>query len=560
MKKNVTLYSEQAREAILSGVNKIANAVRTTLGPGGRNVVISQGNEWVPPRVTKDGVTVARSIFLEDPAEALGAQLLKQAASTTNDRAGDGTSSSTVLAQAIIIEGLKQVGLQRNGVRLKEGIEKAARDAVEALDLITSPIELTSYEDLLSIATVSGNDEEVGKTVADAFTKVGKNGVVAFQPGSSNETTVDIAEGMCFDQGLQSPYFMTDLDKMEAVMKDNVKVLIFEDSIRAARDIHGFLEKFVKTFGASQKLLIVGDVDGEALGTLALNKVEKGFLWMSVKTPGHGARALDWMRDIAALTNATVITKELGTKIENVDLIKHLGTAEKVVITQDTTTIFGTATQEEKDAYVELLLSRKDEVEDFPFKKEFYEIRIAKLTSGIAVINIGAATGPELDEKKYRYEDSISATKAALAGGIVAGGGVALLRIQSILKQKKRVFADEDTQVGYDLFLKALTYPAIIIAENAGYNGGHVLEMISDPKIITGKRGRPNRTESFNKKTRSAYGFNARTGEYVDMFEAGIIDPAQVTKQVITNAASVAGTILTTEAIIFEVKDPVAKS
>ena len=549
MNTNDVIFSEIARGTLQAGVDKVANAVKVTLGPGGRNVVIDSGNEWMPPKVTKDGVTVARMIRLKDRGEAMGAQLLKEAATKTNDKAGDGTTTSTVLAQALVHEGLKQVGLKRNGVRLKAGMDQAARDVVDVLNEMAIPIDLNDKESLKNIATISGNQTEVGEVVAEAFASVGKNGVVTYQGGNTNDTTIKVVEGMAIDTGLQSPYFITDPDKMACILEKDVHVMLFEEEIRTAKEIQAFLTKFVKEKGPAAKLCIIGNVTGEALYTLVLNRASQKFLWAYVKCPGHGDRMIDWMRDIAALTNAKVVTKDLGVKVENFDL-NSLGIADKIVIENDLTTIVGSVSDEETKAYVDSLIEKKSTTEA-PFVIEFLDIRIAKLTSGIAIINIGAVTESELEEKKYRYEDAVSATSAALRDGIVPGGGIALLRAQKLVRDKfNRNFADKDEQVGYDLLLDTLSAPLIAIAENAGYNGGHIVQMVANPKIITGKRGRPKKDDSTRLKGASAYGFNARTGDYVDMFEAGIIDPAYVTKQVVMNSTSVAGTILMLEAAI----------
>jgi chaperonin GroEL len=554
MSSNITLYSEEARKAIMSGVDKVANAVKVTLGPGGRNVVISQDNEWIAPIVTKDGATVAREIRVEDGAEAVGAQLIKQAASKTNDKAGDGTTTSTILAQSLVREGLKQVGLKRNGVRLKRGMDRASADVVKILEQITVPIDLTNPSDVLNVATISGNDVEVGSTVAEAFNKVGADGVVTYADSQTNVTSIELFEGMAFDRGLVNPYFVTDPDKMECVLEGDVYILLYEAKVTGAREMQDFLEKFAKYAGTNSKLLIIGNIEGEAMSTLLINKIRQGFLWIPVKAPGHGARVREWLEDISAITGAKVVVEDLGVKIGNVDMAS-LGKAKKVVIDKETTTILGVDPGEALAEHVANLRAKYAE-EEAPFQKEYLSIRIAKLVSGIAVIRIGSTTESELKEKTYRYEDAISATKAALTSGIVPGGGVALLRAQSIARSLNNVVGlDPDEVVGYNLLIDTLSAPLEAIVENAGYNPGHVLEVLSKPKVVTGKKGRPTTEETLRNKATSDFGFNARTGEFVSMFEAGIIDPALVTKQVVMNATSVAGTILTTEALVYSNKE-----
>ena len=552
---NEILYGGEARAAMLAGVDKVANAVKVTLGPGGRNVVIDSGNEWVPPTVTKDGVTVARMIRFSGGPEAMGAQMLKEAATRTNDTTGDGTTTSTILAQSLVHEGLKHVGLKRNGIRLKKGMDIAAKHVVSAIDKLSIPITLDNMKEVVSVATISGNDAEVGGTVAEAYGKVGKYGAVIFVESNKSNTEIEVFKGMVFDSGWDgansSPYFITDPQKMECVLEgDDVYVLIIEEAITGAKDIAEFLEKkFIPAYGINSKLLIVGHVGGEALQTLVVNKLKKGTLWAAVKAPGYGTMAKNWMEDIAIVTGAKVVAKDTGIKLSNID-ITCVGRASKVIIAKEATTIVGFDDNPQLTEHVENLEASLADTEE-PLRREHIELRIAKLVSGVAVIKVGANTTSEMTEKKFRYEDAVAATKAALLGGVVPGGGVALLRAQHIVRAMKHVLEDDDEQVGYDMLVNTLTAPLCAIVENAGYNSGHVLELLGSPKLTTGHRGRPTKQQTADGRTNSTQGFNARTGTYVDLMEAGILDPTLVAKEVVTNASAVAGTILTTEATIY---------
>lgn len=551
------MYSDDARKAIIRGVDKVAKAVSVTLGPGGSNVVIESDNVWVPPIVTKDGVTVARSIKVADPAESIGAQLLKQAAIRTNDTVGDGTTSSIVLAQAVVHEGNKQVGLNRNGIRIKEGIEEAARDVVEVIDSMAKPITAEDYAVIENLATISGNDEHVGKTVADAFTSVGGNGFVTFHPGGL-ETVLKHSKGMNFDSGLLSPYFITDRDKLECVMED-VDILLFEDDIKTAPEMADFLTVYLKENPRKHEgnLLIIGNVptSQDAFMTLAKNRAERGYMFACVKAPGYGARVQDWYEDLAVITGAEFIRKESGTRVNNVSF-RSLGKAKKIIIDLETTTLIGSASDEVVAAHVNKLKEKQNDPETPPFQKEYLELRIAKLTSGICIISIGANTEAEMKEKKYRFEDAVAAVKTALKNGIVVGGGMSFIRAAQVVKANQtRKFKDGDVEVGYNLFLDTLKAPLLAIATNAGYNGSVVYQKVLEHNEKTGERGRPNKEKNLALAKQSTYGFNARTGEYGDMFDFGIIDPAFVSRQVVLSASSVAGTILTTEALVYNLPD-----
>ena len=519
------LYDENARRALERGVNKVADAVKVTLGPKGRNVVLDK--KWGSPTITKDGVTVAKEIELDDPYENMGAQLCKEVASKTNDVAGDGTTTATVLAQAIVNEGLRYVAAGGNPIAVKRGIDKAVTAVVEEIKKVAKPIK--DKEQVEFVATIAGNDAEIGKQVAEAMDKVGKDGVITVEESKGRETTLEIVEGMQFDRGYISPYFVTDPERMEAVL-ENPLILLHEKKISSAQDFLPFLEKAAQ---ARRPILIIAeDIEGDALATLVLNKIRGVLQIAAVKAPGFGDRRKAMLEDIAILTAGKFISEDLGVKLDNV-AIDMLGTAKKVVISKEETTIIeGAGTTEEVKGRIALIKSQIDKT-DSNYDREKLQERLAKLSGGVAVIKVGASTETELKEKKHRYEDALSATRAAVEEGIVPGGGVTLLRAANALDALK---LEGDERTGSNIVRRALEEPLRQIAENAGLEGSVVVE-----KVREGKAG---------------FGLNAATGEYVDMVKAGIVDPAKVTRSTITNAASIAGLVLTTEALVVEKPEP----
>lgn len=520
------LYDETARRALERGVNKVANAVRVTLGPKGRNVVLDK--KWGSPTITKDGVTVAKEIELEDPYENMGAQLCKEVASKTNDVAGDGTTTATILAQAIVNEGLRYVAAGGNPIALKRGIDKAVEAAVEEIGKLSTKVK--DKEQIAFVATIAGNDPEIGSHVADAMDKVGKDGVITVEESKSRDTTLEVVEGMQFDRGYISPYFVTDPERMEAVL-ENPLILIHEKKISSAQDFLPFLEKAA---AARRPLVVIAeDVEGDALATLVLNKIRGVLQVAAVKAPGFGDRRKAMLEDIAILTNGKFISEDLGIKLENVT-IDMLGTAKKVVITkEDTTIIEGAGSKNDVMGRINVI-KKQIETTDSSYDKEKLQERLAKLSGGVAVIKVGASTETELKEKKHRYEDALSATRAAVEEGIVPGGGVTLLAVTEALSKLK--VEDSDEQTGINIVRRALEEPLRTIAENAGLEGSVVVE-----KVREAKKG---------------FGLDARTGEYVDMVKTGIVDPAKVTRFALQNAASIAGLVLTTEALVVEKPEP----
>ena len=521
MPAKTLLYDENARRALERGVNKVADAVKVTLGPKGRNVVLDK--KWGSPTITKDGVTVAKEIELEDPYENMGAQLCKEVASKTNDVAGDGTTTATVLAQAIVNEGLRFVAAGGNPIAVKRGIDKAVDHVVAEIKSISQPIKDKEQAEL--VATIAGNDNEIGKHVAEAMDKVGKDGVITVEESRGRETTLEVVEGMQFDRGYISPYFVTDPERMEAIL-ENPLILIFEKKISSAQDLLGFLEKAA----ASRRpvLIVAEDIEGDALATVVLNKIRGVLQIAAVKAPGFGDRRKAMLEDLATLTNGKFISEDLGTKLENVS-IDMLGTAKKIVITkEDTTIIEGAGT---KDAVMGRIALIKSQIEktDSNYDKEKLQERLAKLSGGVAVIKVGASTETELKEKKHRYEDALSATRAAVEEGIVPGGGVTLLLAAGKLKPES---TSGDEQTGLLIVKRALEEPLRQIAKNAGLEGSVIVE-----KVRAAKAG---------------FGLNAVTGEIVDLVKAGIVDPAKVTRSTIQNAASIAGLVLTTETLVVE--------
>lgn len=516
------LYDENARRALERGVNKVANAVKVTLGPKGRNVVLDK--KWGSPTITKDGVTVAKEIELEDPYENMGAQLCKEVASKTNDVAGDGTTTATILAQAMVNEGLRYVAAGGNPIALKRGIDKAVDVAVEAI--AKRAIKVKDRSQIEFVATIAGNDPEIGKHVADAFDRAGRDGVIQVEESKGRETVLEVVEGMQFDRGYISPYFVTDPERMEAVLED-VMILIHEKKISSAQDFLPFLEKAA---AARRPLLVIAeDVEGDALATLVLNKIRGVLQVAAVKAPGFGDRRKAMLEDIAILTGGKFISEDLGTKLENVT-IDMLGRAKKVVITkEDTTIIQGAGSKSDVQGRINVI-KQQIETTESSYDREKLQERLAKLAGGVAVIKVGASTETELKEKKHRYEDAISATRAAIEEGIVPGGGVTLLEVAESLNDIKVV--DPDEQTGVNIVRRALEEPLRTLAENAGMEGSIMVE-----KVREGKKG---------------WGLDVTSGELVEMTKVGIVDPAKVTRSALQNAASIAGLVLTTEALVVE--------
>ncbi len=515
-------FDEEARRALERGANAVANAVKVTLGPKGRNVVLDK--KWGSPTITKDGVTVAKEIELEDPYENMGAQLVKEVASKTNDVAGDGTTTATVLAQSIVNEGLRYVAAGGNPLQVKRGIEIAVAKAIEQLKTLAVEVK-GDKEKVASVASISGNDPEIGQLVADAIEKVGQDGVITVEESKSLQTYTDFVDGMQFDKGYISPYFVTDPERMEAVI-ENPYILIYEKKISAAADLIPVLEKVAQS--RRPIVIIAEDVDGDALATLVVNKIRGIINSCAVKAPGFGDRRKAMLEDIALLTNGKFISDDLGVKLENTDLTM-LGSAAKMIIGKEQTTIIEGAGSEA--AIMGRIAQIKNQIEatDSSYDKEKLQERLAKLAGGVAVIKVGAATETELKEKKHRFEDALSATRAAVEEGIVSGGGVAYLNIQSSLDG---LGSNEDEKHGVAIVRRALEEPLRQIAENAGFEGSVVVNTVKGLPI--------------------GHGFNAATEEYGDMIAAGVIDPVKVTRSALTNAASIASLILTTETLVVE--------
>jgi chaperonin GroEL len=518
------LFDAEARKALERGVNAVANAVKVTLGPKGRNVVLDR--KFGSPTITKDGVTVAKEIELEDPYENMGAQLCKEVASKTNDVAGDGTTTATVLAQAMVLEGLKNVAAGANPIFLKRGIDKAVEVAVAELKKLGTPVE--GKDDIAHVASISGNDPEIGKLIADAMEKVGKDGVITVEESKGTATTVEIVEGMEFDRGYISPYFVTNPDNMECEL-ENPYILLHEKKISAVADLLPLLEKVARS---GRPLLIVAeDVEGEALATLVVNKLRGTFNCAAVKAPGFGDRRKAMMEDIAILTGGTFISEDLGIKLENVDL-SMLGQANRVKIGKEKTTIVeGRGSKQAIEARINQIKKQIEETES-DYDREKLQERLAKLAGGVAVIKVGAATETELKEKKHRIEDALAATRAAVEEGILPGGGAALI---SVIPALDKIEAEGDVRVGVNIVRRALEEPLRQIAFNAGLEGSVVVERV--------------------KTLEKGWGLNAMTGEYVDLVKSGIVDPVKVTRSALENAASVASMVLTTEALIAEIPE-----
>ncbi len=523
-------YGSEARKALEAGVDAVANAVKVTLGPKGRYVVLDK--KFGAPTITNDGVTIAREIEVEDVFENQGAQLVREVATATNDVAGDGTTTATVLAQAIVRQGLKNVAAGANPLALKRGIEKAVDEVVA--NIATQSKEVSGKDQIARVATISAGDDDIGDVIADAIEKVGKDGVVNVEEGQTFGMDLEFTEGMQFDKGYISPYMVTDQDRMEAVLEDPY-ILIANQKIGSVRDVLPVLEQVIQS--GKTILIIAEDVEGESLATLVVNKLRGTFTGVAVKAPGFGDRRKRMLEDIAILTNAEVITEELGLKLENTQ-VSQLGRARRVVVTKDTTTIVDGAG--EANAIKGRINQIKAEVEntDSDFDREKLQERLAKLSGGVAVVKVGAATETEMKEKKHRVEDALQATRAALEEGIVPGGGVALLQASSAVSvdvNGASVDGSDDERTGARIVLRALEEPLRQLAENAGLEGSVVVNDV--------------------RKAKKGQGLNAATNEIVDLVAAGVIDPAMVTRSALQNAASIAKNILTTEAIVAEVPE-----
>jgi chaperonin GroEL len=515
------IFDEQARQALLKGVQKLSRAVVATLGPKGRNVVIDK--KFGSPTVTKDGVTVAKEIELEDPYENMGAQMVREVASKTSDAAGDGTTTATVLAEAIYREGLKYVTSGASPINIQRGINKAVAAAVEQLAKISKKVK--DKEEIKQVATVSANwDTTIGEIIADAMDKVGKDGTITVEEAKSIETTLDVVEGMQFDKGYSSPYFVTSADTMEAKLED-AYILNYEKKISSLKDLLPILEKVAKT---SKPLLIIAEeVEGEALATLVVNKLRGTINVCAVKAPGFGDRRKAMMEDIAVLTGGKCITEDLGIKLESIGL-EDLGRAKSIVVDKENTTIVeGYGKSSEIQGRVNQIRRQIEETTS-DYDREKLQERLAKLAGGVAVINVGAATESEMKEKKARVEDALHATRAAVEEGIVAGGGVALIRCISAIEAVKG--ANDDEQIGVDIIRRAVEGPLRSLAANAGVEGSLIVQEV--------------------KKRKGNEGYNVATGEYEDLVKAGVVDPKKVTRSALQNAASIAGLLLTTECLI----------
>ena len=521
------LYGIDARNALLRGVDKLANTVKITLGPKGRNVVLDK--KYGSPLITNDGVTIAKEIELEDSAENMGAQLVKEVASKTNDAAGDGTTTATLLTQAFIREGMKNVTAGANPIVLRKGIQKAVDCAIEGL--IANSKKVNGKEDITRVGTVSAGDEKIGQLISDAMEKVTSDGVITVEESKSTETYCEVVEGMQFDRGYLSAYMATDMDKMEAVL-DDALILITDKKITNIQDILPLLEQIVQ---AGRKLLIIAeDIEGEALTTLVLNKLRGTFTVVGVKAPGFGDRRKEMLRDIAILTNGQVITDELGLELKDAS-VEHLGRARQVKVDKENTIIVGGAgsSEEIKSRIAQIKSAIENTTSDFD--REKLQERLAKLSGGVAVIKVGAATETEMKEKKLRIEDALNATRAAVEEGIVAGGGTAYINVIDKVSALARITTGDEA-TGVRIVVKALEEPLRQIAENAGFDGAVIVDKVKN----SGRIG---------------YGFDAYNEVYCDMMEAGIVDPTKVTRSALQNAASVASTVLTTEAVVADKKE-----
>ncbi len=528
MPAKMLAFGEEARRALERGVDRVANATKVTLGPKGRNVVLEK--KWGGPTITKDGVTVAKEVELEDPYENMGAQLCREVASKTNDDTGDGTTTATVLAQAIVHQGMRVVAAGANPMLIKRGIEKAVDAVVE--DIKNHAIAVEGRDAIAHVAGIAGNDPEIGNYIADAMDQVGKDGVITVEESKVGRTEVEVVEGMQFNKGYISPYFVTDPENMECVLEEPY-ILIYEKKISSAADIVPIMQKVAE---AGKPLLVIAeDVEAEALATLVVNHMRGTVRSCAVKAPGFGERRKRNLEDIAILTGGTFISEDLGIKLENVEL-SDLGRAKRVVVTKDDTTIVeGAGSEEAIQGRIEQI-RREIEETDSDYDREKLEERLAKLAGGVAVIKVGAATETELKELKHRFEDALSAARSALEEGIVPGGGVALLRATKVLDPLIEQEEDDDIKAGIQIVKRALGEPLKQIAENAGYEGSIVAERVLDE-------------DNYN------FGFNALTENYEDLVEAGVIDPAKVVRCALENAASIASLVLTTETLVAEIPE-----
>ena len=520
-------FGQQARTSLTNGVNILADAVGVTFGPTGRNVALDK--KWGGPTVVHDGVTVAKDIDLQDPFENMGAQLIKEAASKTNDKAGDGTTTATLLAQALINEGMKMVAAGANPMILREGMEKSLTLVLKELNQMARPVK---DEDVVRVATISAQNEEIGTKIAQALAKVGPNGVVTVEDGRTTELEVDYKEGMEFDKGYASPYFVTNADKMEAEI-ESPYILITDKKISSANDLVPFLENLAKI---SKNLVIIADeVDGEALALLIVNKLRGALNVLAIKAPGFGDRRKEMLQDIAILTGGTVISDETGRSLESVN-IEDCGRADKVWADKESCRMIGGKGSKSSinDRIAQIKTFIKNTTSDFD--KEKLQERLAKLTGGVAVINVGAATEVEMKEKKERVNDAVAATKAALEGGIIPGGGVSLLRARKVLLKFRDTLPQADQKIGVDILHNALSRPVKAIASNSGAEAGWVLHKIEESKV-------------------DDYGFNAMTLKFESMYDAGIVDPAKVTISALRNALSVSGAAITTEVLIADIPE-----
>ena len=516
------LFQDEARRKILSGVEQLAAAVKVTLGPKGRNVVIDK--KFGSPTITKDGVTVAKEIDLEDPFENMGAQMVKEVAEKTSDIAGDGTTTATILAEAIYRQGLKNVTAGSNPMALKRGIEKAVEKVVEELKKLSKPIK--DKKEVAQVGAIAANcDTAIGDLIAEAMDKVGKDGVITVEEAKSTATTLEVVEGMQFDQGYLSPYFVTDAERMEVLLEDPY-ILIHEKKISSLKDLLPLLEKIART--GKPLLIIAEEVEGEALATLVVNKIRGTLITCAVKAPGYGDRRKAMLEDIAVLTGGNAITEDLGVKLENVD-IDELGRAKRVKIDKENTTIVEGAGKTQAVNGRIALLKKQIEDTDSDYDKEKLQERLAKLAGGVAVINVGAATETEMKEKKARVEDALHATRAAVEEGIIPGGGVGFLRTLAALDKMK---LSDDEAIGVEIIKRALEEPIRQLTQNAGLEGSVVVQRVKEEKVNVG--------------------FDVSQGAYVDMIDAGVIDPTKVARSALQNAASIAALLLTTEALIVD--------
>ncbi|RLD17223.1 MAG: chaperonin GroEL [Caldiserica bacterium] len=518
-------YNQEAAQAILRGVEQLANAVKVTLGPKGRYVILDK--KFGSPTVTNDGVTIAKEIELEEPFENMGAQLVREVASKTNDVAGDGTTTAIVLAEAIFREGLKNITAGANPMHIKRGIDKAVSKVVEYIKKKSKQVK--TKDEIEQIATISANSKEIGRLIADAMDKVGRDGVITVEEGKSAQTELDVVEGMQFDRGYVSPYFVTDAERMEAVLEEPY-IIITDKKVSAMNDLLPLLEKIAQT---GKPFLLIGDeIEGEALATLVVNKLRGVLKCCAVKAPGFGDRRKEMLQDIAILTGGTVISEDAGMKLENAT-IDMLGRAKRVVVDKENTTIVG-GEGKKKDIEARIAQIKKQiEETDSDYDREKLQERLAKLSGGVAVIKVGAATETEMKAKKFKVEDAMHATKAGVEEGIIPGGGVVLVRAIDELEKLKG--DDEDEQIGINIVKKALESPLKQIAANAGLEGSVIVEQV--------------------KKMEEGKGLNAETGEFVDMMNAGIVDPAKVVRTALENAASVASVLLTTEALVTDIPE-----